>query len=228
MQWMSCNCGNKIGYDEDPWTGTVTPHSVANVEIPDLVINIKDDISKLEECKYVFCGNRMLGGGGECGKAVRFAEADWPAIRTWIEEGGRLFMVSEWWDSESNKCEFDADLLDQFLVDVTDLGIAYNRGEYSPGITNPMVGGPALIGAGLPTTNGNTFAQLISTGTPGCQPILTATLGTGAGKTVMAVERIQDGFYFLSGDSNIGFGGSEAGLAELYRRIFEFENDEII
>lgn len=212
-----CGCGGcpTIGFDQSAWS--VITACCNNSTI----INIASDVSRLAECRIVFGGNL-----GTCGNAIRFSSGDWPAIKTYIEGGGRLFIAAE----HNNGCLGDAANLNSFLAAVGS-SMSYAGGDYqqsfpSPNLTcSEMDAGSANIAQGLsPRLRSNRFGE-ITGGTSVW--VADSSYTTGVGKTIVAVEALGSGFLFLIGDSNHHY-LCGSGCHEFFRRLWEYDDADII
>jgi hypothetical protein len=199
-------CCGVIGYDEGVWA--VSESCFPN---NDIVVNLKLDISNISQCSLVFAGNR-----NSCGNAVRFPSGQWPAIQTYLQNGGRMWMQAEFFG-----CLADAANLASFLAAIGSSlswgGTVDESGTLCDSATNTCTPGAANIAQG--TTLKIARASRIDGGT--------SVWISDAGNVVVAVEQIGSGFFFLSGDSNITDGCAYNNCPFL-QRLLNYADDDII
>src|SRR4029434_10805346 len=80
-----CCCCPTIGFDESAWSFVTSCCSGMSP-----IINLASERSRLSECKVVFGGNN-----GTCGNAIRFSSGNWSTIKSYLENGGRMFIAGE-------------------------------------------------------------------------------------------------------------------------------------
>lgn len=206
-------CCDGIGFDGGTWSGVTSCFDPAT----DYVTDIAHDITLLEKCKLIFAGNFLT-----CGNAVRFSTGDWPAIKDWIEAGGRMMMAAEhsgnFPDGSSHlhfRCLQDMTNLNAFLLAIGST-ISYLGGDYFCAPAHPplsgcqgMMPGTAKIAlATSPPFQSNRFGELtggtavwqgLAAYTDFFSTIPAPTLGI---KTVVAGEKLGNGFFFLTGDGD--------------------------
>jgi hypothetical protein len=191
------------------------------------IINLASNISRLSECRVVFGGNNR-----QCGNAIRFASADWSEIRSYVQNGGRLFLNGEHSGNHpatgtAFKCLQDKDNLNDFLSflgsSIRYIGFDYNATGpncsatyYSPG--------DAAIAQGINFT-GERFGELSGGTSLWIGPAGTGGTGSGAGKVAAAIEQIGDGFLVVCGDSDQG---TCEGACNFLRRLWEYADDQIL
>jgi len=199
---IPCCCAYKIGFDENAWAVTGCDAQVTVVE------DIKDDISLLDECIAVFCGNN-----NDCGEAIRWEEEDWPTIKEWVEAGGRLWIGGEWaqTDPEQFSCIQDADTLNEFL-DAMGSGIVYVKEDNTT--QGACTAGTANIAQDFTPFNYNRCGTFTG-GT-------TVWLGQSS-KKVVVCEEIGDGFIFVTSDSNL-----YSNSCTWFKRIWQYDSEDII
>jgi hypothetical protein len=197
------------------------------------LVNLASDLSRIAECKIVFGGNE-----NSCGNAMRFASGDWPALKTYIQNGGRLYLVGEHSGDfpaahESFKCLQDMTNLNNFLSSIGST-IAYVGGPYimnnDPGLsdTTPADPGDANIAQGGITFMTNWFGHISGgtsvwkANTPYYQDDRSAV---GSAKTIVAVEKIGSGFVFVAGDSNMF---SLTNNCDFTKRLWQYDDSQII
>lgn len=180
-----CCVTEKIGYDSlSPWL----IHGQC-FEGYDAVTSLAANVSAISECKVVFSGNN-----NDCGNAVRFSAVDWPAVKAYIQGGGRL-----WLQAEFKGCLQDPAKLADFLA---------------------ALGSSMAWGDTLEPNSGGNCNPLTNTCTPGAANIAQGTVlriaaaskidgGTSVwvrDNPIVAAEKLGNGFLFLTGDSNITSG----------------------
>lgn len=207
MLEATCCCGEAIGFDQAAWT-------IGHGCFPDrqLFGFLKDSPDQLTNCKVLFAGL-----DGVCGNAVKFAAGDWPKVHDYITSGGRM-----WLQSEYSGCLGDAANLAAFLsaigstmtwgatVDTSGDACNATTGICLPGTANIAQGGVRITIARASKINGGTSVWI-----------------SQAGNVVVAVEKIGDGFLFLTGDSNITSGCGYANC-EFLKRLASYEDGQII
>lgn len=193
-------CCITIGFDQSPWSWISS--CLTNPTISALAGNI----SKINDCQLIFAGNN-----GTCGNAMRFPSVYWSAIKTWVENGGRLFICAEHsgngpgFPGFINQCLQDMPTLNSFLGAMGST-MQYVGNDYNASTPQCSAdyyqAGAANIAQGL-TFTGERFGE-ISGGTSLWvgNKAGTGGSGSGVGKVAVAVEAIGNGFIAVSGDSN--------------------------
>lgn len=191
-----------------------------------VVTNIKDDVTKLAGLKLVFAGHTTTSS---CLTAVsvRFVSTDYAAVKDWIESGGRLVLFSEF-----DGCLQDPATLITFLADLGStmswVGGVYNEQCHDLGASPPRdrrcTPGVANIAQGLTNVYMAASAE-ISGGT--------SIFFSSSGKLIFAVEKLGNGFLFLSGDANIGRAGAgcpglEGNNCQFLKRLYDYADDAIL
>ena len=233
MSLAFCHCCKaKIGYDGSTWgLESLLP---AGDSDPTAVENLSSDVSRLGECKIVFAGNYNI-----CGQAVRFADAQWPALKAYVEGGGRLYMVAEHSGeypigppgTTSFICHTDLTRTRDFL---SFMGSSLDLDGKLWSDLAVMVAGAANIATG----QGSVFNMRVGafSAVSGGTSVFTSSGGgggdnDGAGLTVVAVEQIGSGFIFLSGDSNTWsetLSINPFGAKTWTRRLWEYADADVI
>lgn len=200
-----CPCPT-IGFDEAAWPGLV---GCCAGMAP--IINLKTNVARLGECRVVFGGN-----DNSCSSAVRFSSGDWPAVKTYIEQGGRLWINAEY-GSPCGLCLADSNKLASFL---TALGSSMS---WLNSCDNPEAGACVDCVAGdANIASGATLKKATSANISGGTPVWKSA----SENTVVAVEQLGDGFLFLSGDSNLQ--NVCTGFCDFFTRVWEYEGADII
>jgi hypothetical protein len=203
-----------IGFDESTWPFE-SCFSSGNVEY---VQNISSDISLIDQCSLVFAGI-----AGYCGNAIRFDTADWPAIKTWIEDGGRFFLSTEWGDEDpDDSCLQDPSRVADFLVQLGST-IIYDGDSFDCGCEQEsgglMTPGDANIGAGIWDHGMACTAELTGGTTVFLSP---------SGKRMIVVEALGSGFLFVSGDSNLAGFECDFTNCTILTRMLNYADGDII
>lgn len=183
--------------------------------------NLLADVTQLTQCKVVFGGNY-----DSCGQAVRFAVGDWPTVKAYVVGGGRLWITAEWGNPTVMGhglplCFQDAakTTLNSFLSSMGST-ITYVGGDYVTGVFSDP--GTANIAQGLSITS-SLFGEI----TGGTSVWLSPAGAEGTGKAIVAVEKIGNGFLFVSGDSNLGLDNS-TNFCDFVKRLWTYEDAAII
>jgi hypothetical protein len=224
MLGSSCSpcCGGKIGFD---LTDTLRQYLLCFPGFT-AVENISTDISKLSQVRVVFAGYNSLNQFCNAQNSVRFAAQDRPALKSWIENGGRFFFITEF-----QGCVLDPNSINPFLSDlgstITWVGGAYDNLCHDlneiPPRNRICTSGQANISQNLSVGFKIAFTAEIAGGT--------SVFFSPSGKLVVAVERIGDGFIFVSGDGTISptaCFGDYATNCEFFFRLHEYADDDII
>lgn len=197
-----CGSGGTIGFDDtirnNLWTGcfgTLSP-----------IAFLASNVSRLSECKVVFAG--LLS----CNSAVKFASGDWPAVKTYIQNGGRLVFVTEF-----QGCLADPTAVASFLSALGS-SITWLGGSYDAGATASCTPGTANIAQGL-SFYLNATAEL-SGGT--------SVWVSPSGKQMLQVEAIGSGFLFVCGDSNVLENSIPHSDCAFWQRVFNDADGDII
>lgn len=206
-----CGCKVKIGFDESTWS------MIAGCGDIDPITNLKLNISPISECKVVFCGNP----GNTCGNAVRFLGGDWAAVKTYIENGGRV-----WMNAEYNGCLADPTFLADFLAAIGST-ISWVGGSFDGSCamdgTRDCTPGTANIAQGLASPFRMAATGVLSGGTN--------VFLAPSGQQMVQVEQLGDGFFFLCGDSNVAGSGGVCDYSDnctFFRRLWEYADGDII
>ena len=199
----NCCCGT-IGFDETAWGVTSCFPSSA------VIINLASDISRISECRLVFAGNKAT-----CAQAVRFASGDWPAVKSYIEDGGRL-----WLQAEYQGCMTDVANLASFLSAlgsaITWLGGSHDSNCATDG-SRDCIAGAANIAQGV------TFRMALTAELSGG----TNVWQSPSGRNMVQVEQLGSGFLFVSGDSNL-FDGCGYDNCSFAQRLLNYADDQIL
>jgi len=179
---------------------------------------LSTDIAALDQVHVIFAGNRS-----ECGNAIRFAEADWPAVRAWIEAGGRFHLATEHSGNHPEvggeyetgfKCLQDMARVNAFIAAMGGT-MTYRGGDF---VDNSI----ATPGTALIATVNSYVNNRIGHLEPGSGKIVFT--GNISGKTAMVAEKLGNGFLFVEGDSN-SFGGTTPN--NYYYKLWHDADDEI-
>lgn len=224
----ACNCKKVIGYDEVPWTIVAVTLTYDQYDHNSFLSSATTQI-KLDECAAIFCGNQA-----QCGLGIRWNISDWPLLKTYIENGGRLFIASEHsgngpgFPGFSVKCEADMDKLNSFLTAIGS-SIRYIGNDYNasgPPCSSTYYGpGAAAIMSGINFT-GERFAEW-----EGGTTLFIGNVaggggsGSGLGKVAGCIEQLGNGFVATIGDSN---SMSCPGYGEFIRRFVENPSEDMI
>lgn len=229
------SCCDRIGFDQTSWLdmGTCFP------ENNDFIINISNDISLLSQCKLVFAGNQDV-----CGPAVRFPESQWQDIKDWIEQGGRMFMAAEHSGNAPDpathalvKCLKDMERLNSFLGFIGS-SIRYIGGDYQGipfdvSFCGSLTPGPAKIAIdSAPPFMANRFGELQG-GTvvweTDCvfEDEAFQDKPSQGVKAVVVAEKLGEGFFFLTGDSDHFF-CEQANVCDFMKRLLTTEDNQIL
>ena len=237
MMNVRCHCCcPTLGYDLFVWS-TVLGHSPSaccsgTVSLSNLVF----DITQISSCRVVFSGN-----SDTCFKAINFAAGDWPAVKTYVENGGRLYIVAEHSGDyvspgnpphETTGCLVDMAGLNSFMAAMGST-MRYAGGDYV--LTTDTTDGTTLadpgdanIAQGV-TFNTNRFGE-ITGGTSvwkGTTVYYTDDRTVvGSEKVIVAVEKIGNGFIFLCGDSNMI--NLTPNYCDFIKRLWEYDDASII
>lgn len=202
-----------IGFDESSWSGVVACCSGMSP-----LINLAGDVSRLVECRVVFCGNN-----GSCGDAVRFTPGDWPVVRSYIEGGGRLWMQAEF-TPEIGTCLQDEATLTAFLAAMGSSleygGGAHDNNCASDGTRDSIVG---VAGIAADAPQPTPFRMAATAEITGGVNVWKSPNGTN----MVQVEQLGSGFLFLTGDSNLS-GGCGYDNCAFFKRLWEFDDGDII
>jgi hypothetical protein len=224
MLGSSCSpcCGERIGFD---LTDSFRRYSSCFPRFT-VVENIATDISKLSQVRLVFAGYNSLNNLCNAQNSVRFAAQDRFTLKSWIENGGRLFFITEF-----GGCVRDPDSINPFLSDlgstITWVGGVYDSGCHdlneTPPINRICIPGDANISQNLSVGFKMSATAEIAGGT--------SVFFSPSGRLVVAVERIGNGFLFVSGDGSISpiqCSGGYATNCEFFMRLHEYDDDDII
>lgn len=193
-----------LGLVPSPSVGCSSYSSVANI------YSIESNISRLGECKIVFCGFSSTTS-----KAVNIASGDFPAVGAYISSGGRV-----WVSSHPSALSMDNTMLATFLSDVGST-MALDDSVYgtigvcellTPGVANVSSGASFYAGRHAAVTGG------------------TSVFLDGSSNVVVAVEAIGDGFLFLTG-WGFSFSTAPGGCSldcDFANRLYDYEDGDII
>jgi hypothetical protein len=177
------------------------------------ILNLQADVTRLAECDVVFAGNNST-----CGISPFFLAADWAAVKTYIEGGGRLFLAGEYEGCLSLPANFNA-FLAALGSTITWVGGLHNIGCSTTG-TRDMVAGPANIAQGLTTPIRMGLTAELAGGT--------TVFFSPDGVPMLQVEAIGAGFLFVVGDGNVAGGGCLYNQCEFFERLLTYEDGDII
>lgn len=207
-----CDCVPTVGFDQSVWPGVSACGGIT------VLTNMSTtNIGSLAQCKIIFAGNP----GDACGPAIRFISTDWPAVKTYIENGGRL-----WISAEYEGCLNDPTNLASFLTamgsSLSNLGGVYD-GSCTVDGSRDCTPGVANIAQGLSSPFRMAATGELSGGTN--------VFLSPSGQEMVQVEQLGDGFLFLCGDSNVVMGNhgcDYSGNCEFLRRLWEYADGDII
>jgi hypothetical protein len=175
------------------------------------IINLAADVSRIGECRIVFCGFQSTFQS----TAIHFAEADWPAVADYIAAGGRV-----WLNTENRLALSDLTTVTNFLSALgSGMSVVLDTLDGGCDTSAPLVAGAAAIAAGVALYDGLT--SRVSGGTSVWKDRTTGT------HPVVSAEQIGSGFLFVSGDSNNYFVCS-GNHCEFTRRLWQYRNDQIL
>jgi hypothetical protein len=210
MAHNPCCCNDSIGFDLG--SNSAIMSCAAGMSA---IINLKDDVSQLSRCKIVFAGASV---DGFCpSSAVNFAGGDWDAVKTYIQGGGRLVLVTEF-----EGCAADSTTINAFLLALGS-SIAWVGGAYSCGCGSSPGNRSCLPGAARIASNvdfGMACTAELSGGT-------SVWLSPDESKRMWAVQKLGDGFLFVTGDASHWVGCSY-NICAFTTRLWEYADGEII
>jgi hypothetical protein len=239
---MMCCCGcPTIGLDgsADPtgWTSCCFTDYPSNTKpgSQSLIINLKDDVSRLGECRVVFAN--AVGGAG---RDIRFAAGDWPAVQSYVTGGGRLWIAGTPPDYTGGGGTLIPTNVNTFLTALgatiqLDTSYAFYHIDSSAFCGRGRMG-PANIGADLddPTffTAGGAFEGFgIVLGGTVVSQAFSYIYPPGSGTfdlayyPVVTVEKVGNGFVFLSG--NFGAPCPQSNC-RFWPRLWLYDDSQII
>ncbi len=204
----SCCCVvEKIGFTQSGWSGLMTCHG------GDMLFNLAGNVTRLAECKVVFEGLDNV-----CGRAINFASGDWPAVKTYIQGGGRLWINAEY-GAPCGGCLAESANMHAFLAA---MGSTLSRTD---SCDNPELGQcVALVPGAANIAAGASLKKATSTNIFGGTSVWLSASGNG----VVNVEQLGDGFIFLSGDSNLQNVCGQAAFCDFFKRVWEYDDGDII
>jgi hypothetical protein len=120
MASSGCCCCVTIGYDQIPAGANFffgfsgSGESFASCcETTESIIFLKNGIGRIYDCRLVIAGMNAICNtkpDGSRGISVNFSESDWPTIKDYIENGGRLFFHGAY-----ETCLMDRDRANEFM-----------------------------------------------------------------------------------------------------------------
>lgn len=222
----SCCCDLTFGFDAGAWNNCFVfgcSNLLACANNASAIINLKDDVSRIGECRIVFAGRCDQNGNFFGAPVVRFAPADWPAIRTYIEGGGRLWLNAEEDMTPDNFAEMAG-----FLAAMGS-GISYVSGPFdstdSGGTAAP---GDANIAQGLTMNLHYSAAGQVGGGTAVWRSSVSDSRLPDV--PLVVVEKLGEGFLFFTGDGHwiTTFFDPTYDFCEFFKRLWEYDNSQII
>lgn len=229
---LACCCC-PVGFDAYAWQGIkdcICEHPIEN---------LKDDISRIEDCKTVFCGP-----GNVCGGAMQFEPDQYDAIKEWVEKGGRLWCNGEYNSEE----EFGYDCLgdearEKINSFMSALGCSMQVGHHACncGCVDPDgepwlgINGSAKIVTTPDALPGVYHACVgeVTGGTPInlTQPVQDYSGGSSeaclSSYPWIAIQKVGKGVVVLTGDSNV-FDGCGHDNCEIAKRFIKNEPEDLI
>lgn len=153
--------------------------------------------------------------------AVNFAAGDWPAVRAYIEGGGRLWIQGEYQGCLADSADFNS-FLAAMGSSIQWVGSSYDSGCATDG-SRDCTPGAANIAQSLSSP----FRMALTAEMSGGTSVWLAPSGV----SMIQVEQLGDGFLFASGDANPALGpegGCSYDHCEFFRRLWEYEDADII
>jgi hypothetical protein len=205
----------KLGFDQSTrlFEGCLSSENVEYVQ------NISSDISLITQCSLVFAGFVRFCGDD----AINFSADDWPLIKTWIEEGGRFWLVTEF-----EGCLGDPLEVVDFLA-ALGATITYDGGVFDSycdaGFMTP---GDANIAAGITDHEMAATAELGGSLAEGGTSGGTTVFLSPSGKRMVVVEALGSGFLFVSGDSSLWDTGCGFTNCTILTRLLNYADGDII
>jgi len=228
---LACCCC-PVGFDVGAWPG------IQGCICENPIVYLRDDISRIVDCKAVFCGPSSV-----CGGAMKFKPEQYSAIKDWVENGGRLWCNGEYnQDGDGYDCLGDEarDKINSFM---SALGCSMQVGHHACncGCLDPE---------GNPWLGINGAAKIVTTPTslPG---VYHACVGEVTGGTTInrarpmqdnqggnspaclssypwiAIEQVGQGVVVLTGDSDV-FDGCGHDNCEIAKRFINNEPEDLI
>jgi hypothetical protein len=203
-----CCCGGFVGFEHD-----AMPHVYNCCDKPmQYLSNLKDDLSRLDELDMVFAGPI------DSFTKIKFSESDWPTLRQWLEDGGKMYVSGEFY-SVAGETGYIANINSFVEAMGSEMRIQENYLYNDGGGCHARA---TNIAPDLPVMKGVTKICIAATnkvtgGTPLCETVI-PTFGPGGTDPdpvpFIAIEKIGDGWLCFCGDSNC-LGNTCSGYQEL-------------
>lgn len=229
-EWAALDCCLVIGFDGAAWpevTGCVSAR---------VVENLYADISRINECKAVFCGMHSY-----CGEPFLFDASQYSAIREWVENGGRLYCNGEYYLSDFDYC-MSPGTRDQIndLMDTVGSSMRFAAGQCNCGCPEGDMwlgsSGPARI-MSYPSSLSGVYHACT------CEVVGGTVVGytdaepssenpqCNSAYPFIGIEQVVEGFVILAGDGNIFSGSGSCNPfdnCELARRFIENRSEDLV